>query len=99
MRYRRTLDPLKRKFLVLSMGFCRLVSKLELNLPSKWISLLESVRTSANIVYGKLSSIDSEASEEVVKKENMIERRFGERKFYSEEDLEELSNKKGSISI
>ncbi len=67
--------------------------------PTKWVTLFDSVRASSGMVHTKLSSIDEEVGEEFIEKEEIFEKKIGKKKFYSEDEVEELKEKRNKIKV
>ncbi len=88
-----------RNTLLTLLGTTRAVSKADFQPPTKWVSFLDSLRASSDILYFKLSVIDEDLGEEFIEKEEIIEKRLGKEKFYSTEELEDLEDRKDEIKI
>lgn len=96
---REKVDKLYSRILLSLLGITRLVSKAEVSLPSKWITLIDNIRISSDIVHTKLSTVDKEVEKEFYEKEEIMEKKLGNKKFYSEEELDYLKSKKNDISF
>ena len=88
-----------RNALLTLLGATRAISRVDVNPPTKWLAFLDGLRVSSDMLYVKLSSIDNEVEEEFIQREELIERRLGKKKFYSENELQELKEKQDQIQI
>lgn len=98
-RMDRITKTVYRNTLLLLLGATRALGKIEFSPPTKWLSVVESVRASSDILYFKLSSLDEDVEKEFVQKEEIIEKRLGKEKFYSDTELNDLKRKKGEITL
>lgn len=81
------------------LGITRALERADYHIPSKWYSILDSIRASSSILHGKVSTIDEDVEEEFREKEDMIDRRLGKKKFYDEKEVEKLRTKMERIDI
>ncbi len=88
-----------RTIMLALMGTTRAISRADFKPPTKWVSMLESVRASSDILYFKLSTMDEEVEEEFIEKEELLEKRLGKEKFYSQEELDDLKRKRNEITV
>lgn len=95
----RTTEKAYKNALLTLLGVTRIVSRTDVTLPSKWLSVFENVRISSDILHTKLSTIDNEVEKEFREKEELVEKKFGKEKFYCEEELSELKDKSKEINI
>ncbi|MFB6193310.1 MAG: hypothetical protein ABEK00_03590 [Candidatus Nanohaloarchaea archaeon] len=80
----------RKKMLLASLGATRVLSSIDYRIPSKWLTVFESVVVSSETAYARLSMLDEEVQQEYLEKEEMIERRLGKRKFYDDEEIEKI---------
>lgn len=92
-------EKIYRKSLIALLGFTRLLSKADFSVPSKWLAVFENIRISSDILYVKLSSIDEEAEEKILRKEDIIAKKLGQDKFYSLEELEHIKDNREDVEI
>lgn len=88
-----------RKSLLALLGLTHLVSKADFSVPSKWLAVFENIRISSDIVHTKLSTVDKEVEKEFLEKEELMEKKLGNEKFYSQEELEYLKANKNNINV
>ncbi len=88
-----------RNSLLALLGLTRVLYLADVKPPTKWITLFDSVRASSGMIHTKLSTIDEEVEEEFIEKEEMFEKRIGKKKFYSEDEVEELKKKRNEIRV
>ncbi|MFB6203382.1 MAG: hypothetical protein ABEK01_02720 [Candidatus Nanohaloarchaea archaeon] len=88
----------RRALLFVLLGVTRALSRLDLNLPTRWYMLLDTLRVSSGTAYARLSMIDGEVEEEVLEKERMIEDRLKRRK-YTRDDIERYNRKKREAGL
>jgi hypothetical protein len=88
-----------QKTLLTLLGVTRVFAKADIRIPSKWLSFLNSLRASSELLHLKLSRIDREVEDEFIWKEEMIEKRLGTEAFYSEEELEDLKDNREKIKV
>lgn len=81
------------------LGVTRALSRVDYHLPTKWYSMIDSVRASSSILHNKMSAIDEDIEEEFRRKEDMFDRRLGNKKFYNEDDVKELQKKAEKLQI
>ncbi|MBC5792605.1 MAG: hypothetical protein H8Z69_01055 [Nanohaloarchaea archaeon] len=92
-------ETVYRTSLLTLLGITRFFSKIDIDPPGKWLPIFDSMKASSEMVHCKLSELDNDVEKEFVEKEEMIEKRLGKKKFYSEDELKDLKNKKGEITI
>ena len=76
-----------------SLGVTRAISSIDHNIPSKWLSIINSVTVSSETAHARLSMLDEEVQKEYLEKEEMIERRLGKRKYYDDREIDEIREK------
>ncbi len=81
------------------LGVTEVLSKADYHLPTKWYAMIDSLRASSGAVHARLSTLDEDVEREFRHKEEMLERRFGSRKFYEQEEIDELREKINEIKI
>lgn len=77
----------------------RAFNRADIHLPVKWYSFIDSLRVSSGVLHNKICMIDEEVEKEFREVEKKVDRRLGNEKFYSEEEIEELRNKINEIKI
>ena len=80
----------QRKTLVFMLGVTGLFSKLDVNLPTKWHSAIDTLRVSTGVLHSRLSCIDQEAQKEYEEIETNVERQLGLTSYYSPHEIEEI---------
>lgn len=80
----------KKKILLASLGVTRAISSIDYNIPSKWLSVIDSVTVSSETVHARLSMLDEDIQKEYLEKEEMVERRLGKRKYYDDREIDEI---------
>ncbi len=88
-----------RNTMLTLLGATRALSRADFRPPSKWASMIESVRASSDILYFKLTSIDEEVGDEFIEKEEILEKRLGKEKFYSVQELQDLKDNRENIKV
>lgn len=88
-----------RKVLLAILGATKGLYRLDIDFPSRWKGLFDTLQVSSGLAYTTLSSFDEEVDREVREWETRFERSFGNRKFYSEEELNRISRKFSSINV
>jgi hypothetical protein len=99
MRKHKLKSKVSRILLLGSLASTRAISRTEFNVPSKWHSVLDNFRCISLMAYGKLSEIDSDVQKEVLEKEDMLDRRLGNKKFYDKNELDKLREMQEDIDI
>jgi hypothetical protein len=94
-----TAQKAYRNALLAMLGATRVLSRADFSIPSKWLSFFENIRISSDIAHAKLYEIDEEVGEEFFEKEELVEKKFGHEKFYSQEEVEELKENSKDIDI
>lgn len=92
-------NRLYRNMLLTLLGATRAVARADFKPPTKWLSFLEGIQTSSDMLYVKLCNMDEEVGNEFVKKEELLEMKLGRKKFYSEDEIRELKEKQDQIHI
>ena len=90
---------LYRSMLLVLLGATRALARADVKPPTKWLVFLEGLQASSDILYVKLSSFDEEVGDEFMEKEDILERRLGMKKFYSENEIQQLKEKQDQINI
>lgn len=85
--------------LLAMLGVTRVVSRADFAIPSKWLAVFENIRISSDIVHAKLYEIDEEVGEEFFQKEELVEKKLGNEKFYSTDEVKELKENRNNISV
>lgn len=88
-----------RKALLASLGVTRVVSRADLSVPSKWLAVFENIRISSDMAHNKLSCFDEDVEKEFLEKEELMHKKLGKEKFYSQEELEYLKNNRKNINV
>lgn len=92
MKGKKLKSRIGRLLLLGSLASTRAISKTDFRVPPKWRSVVENFRGASLIAYSRLSELDREAEKELLEKEEMLERKIGSRKFYSEEELDRIKD-------
>ncbi len=92
---RRIYRPVLFLMLAVTRGF----NRFDWNLPTKWYSFIDSLRVSSGVLHERIGMIDEEVEEEFREVEKRIDRRLGNEKFYSEEEIEKLQNKISEMRV
>jgi len=74
------------------LGVTGVFSRLDIHLPTKWYSLIETLRVSTSVAHSRLSVIDEEVEREYRTLEKDFERQLGLTSYYSPEEIEEIKN-------
>lgn len=88
-----------RKVLLAVLGATRGFYKLDISIPSRWQGLFNTLQASSGLVYSTLSMLDEEVEQEVLEWETRFERSFGNKKYYSEEEIDKISKEFSQIHI
>ncbi|MFQ3275385.1 MAG: hypothetical protein ACI9LV_000199 [Candidatus Nanohaloarchaea archaeon] len=88
-----------RKTLLALLGLTHIVSRADYTFPSKWLAVFENIRISSDIAHTKLSTVDEEVEKQFLEKEEIMEKKLGNEKFYSQEELEYLKANKSNIKV
>lgn len=83
---------MQRKTLVLMLGITGLFSRFDVNLPTKWYSIIETLQVSTGVLHSRLSCIDRDAQREYEELETNLERQLGIESFYSPDEIEEIKD-------
>lgn len=95
-KYRRVVY---RKVLLAVLGVTRAFSRMDISFPTRWQGLFSTLQTSSGVAYSTLSSLDQDIDREIQDWEIRFERSFGDRKFYSEEDVEKISKEFSELTV
>ncbi|MFB6191227.1 MAG: hypothetical protein ABEJ07_04785 [Candidatus Nanohaloarchaea archaeon] len=88
-----------RNTLFVLLAVTRALHRADFNLPVKWYSMLDSLRVSSGVLHERIGMVDPEVEEEFREVEKQFDRRIGKKKFYSEEELQELQGKINEIKL
>lgn len=88
-----------RSTLFLLLAVTRALHRADFNLPVKWYSMLDSLRVSSGVLHDKIGMIDQDVERDFREVEKQIDRRLGNEKFYSEEEVEKLQGKINEIRL
>ena len=83
---------MQRKALVAMLGITGLFSRFDVNLPTKWYSIIDTLQVSTGVLHSRLSCIDEEAQREYEEIETNLERQLGIESFYSPDEIEEIKD-------
>lgn len=97
--FRKHAKKAYRKILLALLGATRGFYKLNISIPSRWQSLINTLQASSGLVYSTLSMLDEEVDQEVLEWETRFERSFGDEKYYSEENINRISKEFSKIHI
>lgn len=88
-----------RKALLVVLGVTGLFSKFNVNLPTKWYSLIDTLQVSTGVLHTRLSVVDQEVQKEYQELEINFERQLGLASFYSPEEIEEIKDEVEKIKL
>jgi hypothetical protein len=88
-----------RNALLAVLGATRAIYKVEINFPSRWKGLFDTLQVSSGFAYSTLSTLDEDVDKEIQEWETRFERSFGNRKYYSEEELDRISKEFSEINV
>lgn len=74
------------------LGVTGLFSRLDVHLPTKWYTFIETFRVSTSVAHSRLSVIDEEVGREYRTIEKDFERQLGLKSFYSPDEIEEIKD-------
>ena len=90
---------LYRNALLTLLGATRAISRADFKPPSKWLTFFEGIKVSSDMLYVKLSNLDEDVGNEFIEKEELLEMKLGKKKFYDENEIQELKEKQNEINI
>ena len=90
---------LYRNMLLTLLGATRAIARADFKPPTKWLTFFEGVRASSDMLYVKLCNMDEEVGDEFIEKEELLEMKLGRKKFYDENEIQELKDKQEEIQI
>jgi len=90
---------LYRNALLTLLGATRAVARADFKPPTKWLTFFEGIKVSSDMLYVKLSNLDKDVGNEFIEKEELIEMKLGRKKFYDEDEIQELKEKQNEIDI
>lgn len=96
---RRTKRRMQKPLLFLLLAVTRAFNRLDIPLPLRWYSLIDSIQVSSGILHDRIGMIDEEVEQEFRRVEKQFDRRIGNEKFYSEDEIQELRSKINEIQI
>jgi hypothetical protein len=96
---KKTAKKAYRNSLLALLGLTHLVSRAEVSIPSKWLAVFENIRISSDMAHTKLSSVDEQVEKEFLEKEEIMEKKLGNEKFYSQEELDYLIENRNNINV
>lgn len=88
-----------RNLMFLLLAVTGFLSRIDLHIPTKWYSLLDSMRVSSGVLHERIGMVDKEIQEEFLQVEKQIDRRLGNEKFYSDEEVDQLQEKIDEIKL
>lgn len=95
----RAKKKLYRKTLFFLLAVTRALHRADYHLPVKWYSMLDSLRVSSGVLHERVCMIDREVEQEFRQMEKKVDRRLGNEKFYSEDEIEKLQGKINEIKL
>ncbi len=95
----RTKKLFYRHTLFMLLAVTRFLSRADFNIPTKWYSILDSMRVSTGVLHDRIGMIDEEVQRDFIEVEKQIDRRLGNEKFYSDEEVKELQKKIDEIRL
>lgn len=75
------------------------LERYDVNLPLRWTQILDTLSTSSNIAYTQISLIDEDVGEDFQRKTERINRKINDENLYSEEELQELCDRKDEMRL
>lgn len=81
------------------LAVTRFLNRADFNVPTKWFSIIDSMRVSSGVLHERIGMIDEDIQEEFLQVEKQIDRRLGNEKFYSDEEVDQLQNKIDEIKL
>ncbi|MFB6180803.1 MAG: hypothetical protein ABEJ93_02910 [Candidatus Nanohalobium sp.] len=88
-----------QKMLVVAAGVSKVVYDVDLNVPSRWGGLIDSLQTSSGLVYSTISGVNKDVDEEVQRWETRFRKSLGSESLYDEEDIVEVSERFSDFSF
>lgn len=88
-----------RKALLTLLGLTHIISRADYRFPSKWLAVFENIRISSDMAHTKLSTVDEEVEKQFLEKEEIMEKKLGNEKFYSQEELDYLKSNKNDVNV
>lgn len=99
MRKRKIKSMCYKYSLFTVLGVTRAFSRADYHIPVKWYSLIDSLRVSSSVLHDRVSTIDEDVERDFRRKEEMLDRRLGNKKFYDEDEVKELQERFNEIEI
>lgn len=81
------------------LALTRAFSRADYHIPVKWFSVIDSLQVSSGILHERISKLDPEVERKFREKERMIDRRLGNEKFYSPEEIKEVREKLEDVKV
>lgn len=79
--------------------FSRVGANLDDKMPGKWCYITENMTAFSSIAHCKLSEAEEDFTCEYIEKEDILKKKLGRKKFYSEEELDELKKRRKGVQI
>lgn len=95
----RYLEEAYHKTLLGITGLMRALSRIEISFPSRWQGLFDTLQVYSGFAYSTLSMLDEDVDREVQELEERFDRSFGDKKYYSEEEVEKISEEFSDLSL
>lgn len=95
--------PLKNKIykktLLIVLSITGLFSRFNINPPTKWCSLINTLQVSTGVLHTRLSVVDKEIQREYQQLETNFERQLGLTAYYCSEEIEEIKEEVESATL
>lgn len=90
---------LYRNTLFVLLAFTRALERADFHVPTKWYSVLDSLRVSSGVLHERIGFVDPDVERQFRKVEKQIDRRLGKEQFYSQEEVDQLQDRIEDIRI
>ncbi len=82
----------QKSALLVMLAVTDLFSRFDIQLPTKWHSLIDTLTVSTGVLHSRLSVMDKEVDKEYRKMEKNFERHLGLESFYCPEEIQEIKD-------
>ncbi len=76
-----------------------LFSRLDIQLPTKWHSLIDTLSVSTGVLHSRLSVMDKDVDKEYRRIEKNFERHLGLESFYCPEEIQEIKDEVEKVQL
>lgn len=90
---------IRKKSLFVMLAATNLLNRLDMNIPTKWYSFLDSLVVSSGVLHQRLGFVDKEVEKEFREREELLEKQLGMKKFYSEKEIKKLRDNSDQINV